>query len=69
LCGALLVSLLLLPGACSNGGSSGPGGTAATSSSPSAAQSRTVAAGINPQNAALDLATHTLYVVAGLGTP
>ncbi|HTA01565.1 MAG TPA: YncE family protein [Streptosporangiaceae bacterium] len=60
LCGAILGSVLLLLGACSNSGSSS-GGSVAASGSPSAAQPRTVAIGANPQAAALDPATHTLY--------
>ena len=64
LCIAVLGSFLALLGACSNGRSNAPGGAAATSSSPSAAQRTTVVVGINPQNAALDTATHTLYVVS-----
>ena len=59
--GAILGSLLVLLGACSNSGISGSGGSAATSGSPSAPQPRTVAVGANPQTAALDPATHTLY--------
>jgi YVTN family beta-propeller protein len=60
-CGAILSSLLVLLSACSNSGISGPGGGAATSGSPSAPAPRTVVIGTNPQTAALDPATHTLY--------
>jgi YVTN family beta-propeller protein len=61
LCGAILSSVLVLLGACGSSGISGPGGSAATSGSPSALQPRTIVIGANPQTAALDPATHTLY--------
>jgi YVTN family beta-propeller protein len=59
--GAILGSVLVLLGACGNSGVSGSGGGAAPSGSPPAPQPRTVAIGTNPQSAALDPATHTLY--------
>ena len=58
--GALAGSLLVLLGGCSTSS----GGGATSSSSPSAAHSSTVIVGVNPQDSALDPATHTLYVVS-----
>jgi len=59
--GAILGSLAVLLAACSNSGISGPGGSVGTSGSKSAPQPRTVVIGTNPQTAALDPVTHTLY--------
>jgi YVTN family beta-propeller protein len=58
---ALAGSVVVLLAACSNNGIRSSGGSAATSGSLSAPQPRTVAMGLNPQTAALDPATHTLY--------
>jgi DNA-binding beta-propeller fold protein YncE len=60
--GALPGLLLVLLGACGSSGSTTPGSGAATSNSPSAAPGKTVIVGVNPQDAAMDPATHTLYV-------
>lgn len=59
LCGAFLGFLLVPLGACGNSGSTAPAGSV-TTPKPSAAKSRTVNVGVNPQNTALDPATHTL---------
>jgi YVTN family beta-propeller protein len=62
LCGAFLGFLLVLLGACGNSGSTAPAG-GVTTPKPSAAKSRTVNVGVNPQNTVLDPATHTLYAI------